>query len=102
MQQHLLTPCTNKHSKDTSKLILARLQIILYEIWTSRNNHKYDKTLIPQDTIINKTNAQIQNRIQTHYKYHKLNDTLNIFQELFCVKEAIAKLENNLLIMLLT
>ena len=75
------------------------MQIIIYEIWTSRNNHKYDKTLTPQDTIINKINAQIRNIIHTHYKYHKLNETLNIFHELFCIKEAIVKLENNLLVM---
>ena len=78
------------------------MQIILLEIWTSTNNHKYDKTLIPQDTIINKINAQIRNIIHTHCKYHKLNETLNIFQEPFCIKEAIAKLENKLLIMQLT
>ena len=71
----------------------------LYEIWTSRNNHKYDKTLITQDTIINKINVQIRNITNKHYKYHKLNEMLNIFQELFCVKEAITKLENNLLTM---
>ena len=98
-QQHLLTLSTNKQNKHTTKLILTIVQIIIYEIWTSRNNHKYDKTLTPQDTIINKINAQIRNIIHTHYKYHKLNETLNIFQELFCIKEAIAKLENNLLVM---
>ena len=95
-QQHLLTLSANKH---TTKLILTIVQRIIYEIWTSRNNHKYDKILIPQDTIINKINAQIRNIIHTHYKYYKLNETLNIFQQLFCIKEAIAKLENNLLIM---
>ena len=98
-QQHLLTLSANKQNKHTTKLILTIVQIIIHEIWTSRNNHKYDKTLIPQDTIINKINAQIRNIIHTHYKYHKLNETLNIFQELFSIKEALAKLENNLLIM---
>ena len=88
-QQHLYT----------TKLILTIVQIIIYEIWASRNNHKYDKTLIPQDTIINKINAQIRNIIHTHYKYHKLNETLNILQELFSKKQAIVKLENNLLVM---
>ena len=67
-----------------------------------RNNYKYDKTLTSQDTIINKINAQTRNIINTHSKHHKLNETLNIFQELFCVKETIAHLENNLLIMQLT
>ena len=101
-KQHLLTVSANKHNKNITKLILTIVQIILYEIWTWRNNHKYDKTLISQDTIINKRNPQIRNITHTHYKYHKLNETLNIFQELFYIKEAIAKLENNLLIMQVT
>ena len=98
-QQHILTLSANKQSKHTTKLILTIVQIIIYEIWTSRNNLKYDKTVIPQDTIINKRNAQLRNIIRTHYKYHKLNETLNIFQELFCIKQVVAKLDNNLLVM---
>ena len=100
-QQHLLTLSVNKHNKYTIKLILTIVQIILYEIWTSRNNHKYNKTLIPQVTIIKKINAQLQNMISTHCKYHKLNETLNAFQELFCIRQAIAKIDNNLLNMLI-
>ena len=59
------------------------------------------KPLIPQDTIINKINAQLRNIIHTNFKYHKLNETLNAFQELFCIKQVMAKIENNLLIMLI-
>ena len=83
---------TNQN-KLTTKLILTIIQIILYEIWTTRNNYKYDKIQISQDTIKTKINAQIQNIIQTHYKQHRLNSTLNIFQDLFCIKQALAKIE---------
>ena len=68
------------------------------EIWQSRNNRKYDKKLLPQQTIINKVNAQLKIVILAHYKKHKLNDTLDIFQNQFCINEALAKLENNSLI----
>ena len=77
------------------------MQIIIYEIWESKNNNKYDKTIIQQHTIITKINAQLRNILQTHYKYHKLKETINIFQEQFCVNEAIAKIQNNTLINLL-
>ena len=30
------------------------VKIVTIEIWQSRNNHKYDKQLLPQQTIINK------------------------------------------------
>ena len=54
-----------------------------------------------QDTIKTKINTQLQNIIQTHYKYHRINGTLNIFQELFCIKQAIAKIENKTVIIVL-
>ena len=65
------------------------------EIWQSRNNHKYDKKLLPQQTIINKINAQLKTIILRHYKKHKLNGTLDILQNQFCINEALAKIENN-------
>ena len=49
-------------------------------------------------TIINKINAQLKTIILAHYKKHKLNDTLDIFQNQFCINKALAKIENNLLI----
>ena len=33
--------------------------------------------------------------IQTDYKYHKINDTKSIFQDMFCINNAIAKIDNN-------
>lgn len=50
-EQHLLTISVNKLNKPTAKLTLTIIQIITYEIWESRNNNKYDKTLLPQQTI---------------------------------------------------
>lgn len=46
-EHHLLTLSVNKLSKHTTKLTLTIIQIITYEICESRNNSKYDKTLIP-------------------------------------------------------
>ena len=74
----------------------------MLEIWQSRNNNKYDKTLLTQKRITNKINIQLQNIIQTRYKKHKLNDTLDLFKEYFCINNAIAKLDNKQLEILLT
>ena len=54
------------------------VNIMIIEIWQSRNNHKYDKKLLPQQTIINKIKAQLKSIILALYKKHKLNDTLDI------------------------
>ena len=61
-EQHLLTLSVNKLNKHTTKLTLTIIQIIIHKIWESRNNNKYDKTLIPQHTIIttNTINLTIQ------------------------------------------
>ena len=47
----------NLKNKPARKLTLTIIQIILFEIWKSRNNNKYNKNLIPQHTIINKLNT---------------------------------------------
>ena len=73
----------------------------MFEIWQSRNNNKYDKKLLPQQTVINEINAQLKTIILVHYKKHKLHDTLDIFRDQFCINEALAKVENNSLIILL-
>ena len=65
------------------------------EMWQSRNNHKYDKTLLPQQTILNKMNAQLKTITLADFKKRKLNNTLDIFQNQFCINEALAKIENN-------
>ena len=59
---------------------------------------KYGKQLLPQQTIINKINAQLKTIILAHYKKYKLNDTLNISQNQFFINEALTKIEINLLI----
>ena len=58
--------------------------------------------LLPQNTIINKINSQLHSILQTHYKKHKLNDKLNQFKNLFCINNAIAKLDHNVLKILVT
>ena len=76
------------------KLILTLTQLIMYEIWTSRNNIKYDKIQLSQETIITNILTQLWNIITAHYKLHKLNEMLPTFQQLFCINDALAKIYN--------
>ena len=76
-QQHLLTLTSNNINSKTKKLILTLTNIIIYEIWISRNNLKYDKIQLTQDTIITKIKTQLQNILLTHYK---LNRTITKFK----------------------
>ena len=54
--QHLLTLNVENVNKETKKLTLTIIQIILYEIWETRNNLKYDDITLTAKTIINKIN----------------------------------------------
>ena len=47
--------------------------------------------------MINKINNQLRTILNAHAKNHKLNNTPNQFQDLFCVNNAIAKIESNAL-----
>ena len=67
---------------------------MIYEIWISRNNLKYDKIQLTQDTIT-KIKTQLQNILNTYYKVNKLNGTITKFKQLFCINNAIATIQNN-------
>ena len=100
-QQHLFTINTSNTNKNTTKLRTTIIQIIIFEIWQSRNNYKYEHKLLLQQATINKINTQLNSILLLHYKKHKLQDALETFKEQFCINEAIAKLQNNTLINLL-
>ena len=67
-QQHLLSLNVLNTYKYTRKLTLTIIQIILFEIWRSRNNIKNDKKLLPQHTLISKIRKELQTIAQAHYK----------------------------------
>ena len=100
-QQHILTLNTLNTNKNTTKLTITIIQIIIYEIWRSRNNYKYENKLLPQRTIISKINGQLNSILLLHYKKHKVQDTLETTNQQFCINEAIAKLQNKTLINLI-
>ena len=52
---------------------------MLFEIWQSRNNLKHEHQLLPQQTIIEKVNAQLNNILQIQYKKHKLQETTSAY-----------------------
>ena len=64
--QIILTKLTGKRyspNKYTRKLTVTIIQIILFEIWQSRNNNKYDEKILPQ----HKNNKQNKCTIKNHH-----------------------------------
>ena len=71
---------SNGNNKQTKKLILTLSQCMLFEVWQSRNNIKYDNTILSQKTIITKINKQLHT---------------------ICINKTLAKIGKNQLILLI-
>ena len=51
--------------------ILTSTQCMPFENWQSRNNIKYDNTILRKKTIITKINKQLHTIINAHFIKHK-------------------------------
>ena len=91
-QQHLLTLNVKNVNKETKKLTLKIIQTMVYEIWETRNNLKYDNITLTTKTIISKINKHIETVLNSHFKKHKIGNTLILFEESLCINKAIAQL----------
>ena len=85
------TPNTKSKNNNHRKLTLTITQIIVYEIWQSRNNMKYDSITLPPKTTI----------LKAHFQKYKIENTLTTFEELFCINKAIEQLQDGQLPMLI-
>lgn len=65
-QQHIFTLRKKNLNTKNKKLTLTVTQIIMSEIWTSRDNLKYDKVQMTQEIIITKIITHLQNIITAH------------------------------------
>ena len=60
--QHILMLSSNNTNSKSKKLILMLTQIIIYEIWQSRNNLKYEANTIDNNTQNNCSTNNNTNR----------------------------------------
>ena len=97
--QHVLSISALSLPSKTKKLVLTLIITILTYIWKTRNRLQFDDTIILKtNTIIN---AKLKNIIQTHYKQHSINNTLDEFKTNFCINNSLCTLTNNSLTLLL-
>ena len=91
-QQLLLTLNVENVNKETKKLTLTIIQTMLYEIWETRINLEYENITLTAKTIISKINKHIETVLNSHFKKHKIENTVTLFEESFCINKAIAQL----------
>ena len=75
------------------KLILTITEIIIQELWQTRNKCYKEGTQPSRVISKNRINKNIKKVIQTHYKYHKQNNTMHIFKRKFLINQALGKLD---------
>ena len=79
--------------KKTRKLVTTLTEIILKEIWTTRN--KVDKENIEpsKDRSKNRINKELTDLITIHYTHNKRTNTFQNFTEKFAINEALCSLD---------
>ena len=81
--QHILTISALSLSPETKKLVQAMTTTILTHIWKTDDYNSMTLSY-PQQTIINIKNY-LKNIIQTDYKQHAINNTLDEFKTIHSV-----------------
>ena len=97
--QQKLKLSANNLPKNKQKLLLTLTITILSEIWKARNKLQFDNTNIPTNKIIKNKKQNIRNIMFTHYKYSKLNNTLEQFRRDFTIDEVYCRLIDEKIIM---
>ena len=99
--QHILTISSLPLPPKTKKLTLTLTTTILTQTWKTRNKLQFDDTIMAAPNVIINIKNELKNIILTHYKHHTINNTLHEFQSNFCINNALCKLTQNSITMLL-
>ena len=80
-------------TKNLSKLIRTLIEVINHEIWCARCKCNYEdiKPNLRRSLASIRTNMKFI--LKTHYKHHLNKQSLNIFQDKFCINNAICFLD---------
>ena len=81
-------------SQHTRKLALTLTNIIIHELWTSRNRFEKENTLPNVHRSVQTINTRMTNILETHYKHYSNKNDINTFQQLFTINNAICTIEN--------
>ena len=99
--QHILTISSLSLPPKVKKLTIILTTTILTHIWKTRNKLQFDDTMIPATSVIINIKNELKNIILTHYKHHTINNTPHEFQSNFCINNALWRLTQNSINMLL-
>ena len=84
-----------KITHNTRKLTLTLTNIIIHELWTSRNKFEKDSILPNIERIVKTINSKLKYIIEVQYKHYKNNNDIQTFTNLFTINDTICAIEND-------
>ena len=88
-------------SSKTKKLTLTLTNIILFELWTSRNKFEKDCVLPNIERSVKTINSRMTTIISAQYQHYTQMDDLETFISQFAINNALCKIQNGKLYFLL-
>ena len=79
--------------KKTRKLVTTMTEIILKELWTTRNKTEKEGIEPSKERSKNRINKELTDLIKIHYTQSKRTNDFQTFSEKFAIKEAICSLD---------
>ena len=86
-------------TQNTRKLTLTLTNIIIHELWTSRNKFEKDNTLPNIERSVKTINTRMSNILKIQHKHFTTQNDLSTFKTLFTIQNAICTIENETLLL---
>ena len=75
------------------KLLLTLTELILHELWYSRNKCEKEDIIPNTKRSIQNININMTRTIQAHYRHHKRMNDLKTFEEKFSIDNIICEVD---------
>ena len=83
-----------KIAPNTRKLTLTLTNLIIHELWTSRNKFEKDNILPNIERSVKTINSRIKYIIEVQFRHYKNKEDIQTFQNLFTIKDTLCTIEN--------
>ena len=84
-----------KITPNTRKLTLTLTNIIIHELWTSRNKFEKDNILPNIERSVKTINSKLKYIIEVQYKHYKNKNDIQTFTKLFTINDTFCVIEND-------
>ena len=88
-------------NQNTRKLTLTLTNIIIHELWTSRNKFEKDNTLPNIERSVKTINTRMGNILEIRFRHFKSKNNIQTFKNLFTINDSICTIANERLKMTL-